>query len=1087
MKIKSTGIRLVLSALACLVLAAACALPAFAWNPGDATSPDNKWVKVNGVDSYQTESYNSKLEYKSGAYHDSGHIYILQHAIAILSRDGYDNWASLLQNNLAHLASGSKHADAHKGRVEIHITLEILWGLVDVYTWAIDLTCAGGCDHYHDLARDDGIDLSGWSLFSDAMDWLVKIITMLGPSQYTYGLVDLDIDVVPDIRAQYPSGLKVCQERFQAAKKAWDGKLLYPDRSALDSAFYELGWACHLLSDLAVAQHLHGEFIGGHSDYEDAADGLGDDTKYPNHHATTAKGLYCFSSVSGSQAVRQLGLSLANTIYPDSDHHQKAEKGNTSQRQMALKKALPPAEKHVAALMAQFLHEAGIPSTTPPLEGYVRDTSGGRIPYAYVFYAPAGYTVQIEQNLSAAELDPKKDWKGWSLIRADANGLYKLPVKKFRKYWLRPAMPGYSFRGETEYNREFGAKTIPALYSAPTISYSKDTLDLYMDRQPAKAVLALAPGQQSQATVKTVKFAGLSVLQTGYRSPLLKPGQALPLSKTSLTTATAEGIYRGVLKADCSASALQTKGSKGILGTSARVVLRVQDLVSVFDGKKLQTTAEVAAVVDKAQLKLMQTRAVAAASAATPAQPLQKQQPSSSTVGDIGQATFAVLQSLLPAKTSTAGAGKGRKLLSAAGSYQGDSGASLLIENGLLLVPAAAGVTLEVAPDSGTGLLSPADASLTLTTDDSGAASFTVQSGTHAGKLVLRYKVVKNTEALDIKPEGVVEILIQPGLDDADPAVETPATLTRNIQVKLVPEFMPLWSGLPYFRERIRIEPGVLPGARPDRARLGSEADRPREPEPGPEARRRGEERREERGRPAGGIDIGGEWHSNVPGAFLVKQEGEKFTWEGIDLRQTGRGRIAGRQLEASWEGAPKSGRAEGEVVEATDDGWAFRIHWSNGMVFFREPRGGEPDPKHPEEPRREEPPPPREPEQPRREEPQPPPREPERPPREEPQPPPRDPQPQPQPQPQQQPVDISGSWTSNMRVVYQVRQQGSNFSLYVSGQPQAHQGTINGRTLQSSWPGRPAAEKVAGEVVQVSDKGRALVIRWSNGIEFKR
>ena len=75
----------------------------------------------------------------------------------------------------------------------------------------------------------------------------------------------------------------------------------------------------------------------------------------------------------------------------------------------------------------------------------------------------------------------------------------------------------------------------------------------------------------------------------------------------------------------------------------------------------------------------------------------------------------------------------------------------------------------------------------------------------------------------------------------------------------------------------------------------------------------------------------------------------------------------------------------------------------------------------------------------------------------------------------------------SNMRIVYQVRQQGNSFTLYISGQSQACQGTINGRTLQSSWPGRPATEKVTGEAAEVSDKGRALVIRWSNGLEFKR
>jgi hypothetical protein len=263
--------------------------------------------------------------------------------------------------------------------------------------------------------------------------------------------------------------------------------------------------------------------------------------------------------------------------------------------------------------------------------------------------------------------------------------------------------------------------------------------------------------------------------------------------------------------------------------------------------------------------------------------------------------------------------------------------------------------------------------------------------------------------------------------------------------------------------------------------RREDEERRPRDPEP--DVRRPDTDKRAEAVPPPAGFDLNGEWHSNIPGAFRIKQSGEEFSWEGIDLRQSGRGRIAGRQIEASWEGESGAGQAKGEVVEATPEGWAFRIQWSNGTIFFRPPRGQEPGVEPKDQPGRDEPPPPpKKPEPPPRGEPQPPRRE-------EPKAPPREPQPPPQPQPQPQPqaIDISGRWTGSMRLVYHFRQEGAAFTWQVEGQSQVLKGTINGRTLRTSWTGRPASEIVTGEIVEASDKGRALLIRWSNGMEFRR
>jgi len=70
---------------------------------------------------------------------------------------------------------------------------------------------------------------------------------------------------------------------------------------------------------------------------------------------------------------------------------------------------------------------------------------------------------------------------------------------------------------------------------------------------------------------------------------------------------------------------------------------------------------------------------------------------------------------------------------------------------------------------------------------------------------------------------------------------------------------------------------------------------------------------------------------------------------------------------------------------------------------------------------------------------------------------------------------------------VYQFKQDGNIFTWQVEGQDQAIRGTISGRTLETSWPGRSTSEKVTGEITEISEQGRALAIRWSNGIVFTR
>jgi hypothetical protein len=97
--------------------------------------------------------------------------------------------------------------------------------------------------------------------------------------------VGLDVDVVPNFFVQYPDAVSQCQQHFNTAVRTWtDGHVLYLQRSQSQSAFYELGWACHLLQDLAVAQHVNDTSFNGHREYEDFADGKGDPARYPDLH-----------------------------------------------------------------------------------------------------------------------------------------------------------------------------------------------------------------------------------------------------------------------------------------------------------------------------------------------------------------------------------------------------------------------------------------------------------------------------------------------------------------------------------------------------------------------------------------------------------------------------------------------------------------------------------------------------------------------------------------------------------------------------------------------------------------------------------
>jgi len=81
--------------------------------------------------------------------------------------------------------------------------------------------------------------------------------------------------------------------------------------------------------------------------------------------------------------------------------------------------------------------------------------------------------------------------------------------------------------------------------------------------------------------------------------------------------------------------------------------------------------------------------------------------------------------------------------------------------------------------------------------------------------------------------------------------------------------------------------------------------------------------------------DISGTWRGSNGLVYSIRQQGNDFAWQVEGQREIGKGKINGRSLQASWSGA-SAGQAQGQIIEATPQGWAMVIHWSNGVVFSR-------------------------------------------------------------------------------------------------------------------------------------------------------
>jgi hypothetical protein len=862
-------------------------------------------------------SYFADLDRTPGyVYHQSAHAYIIEHAIRLLREDGCPNWADFAQANLLHLISGAVHADAYKGRVMIRIQLEVLWGLFseDLFEW--DLTCAGGCEHYHNISDGSGLDLTGFSVLGNAADFLIKILTIYA-SWYSsgMGLVNLDVEVDPRLDFSYPSGATLCGQHYAQALATWrDGTLSYPARSQRESAMYELGWACHLLADLTVAQHLHEMFIGGHASYEDFAEGMGDE---PDLHAV--KGDFVKNFVGNIPPPQQLADNLARFMcLQHPENLDQAEDGGDAERRQALKVALPAAERYTAALMARFMKEIGVPKTAPPLRGYVSvKGKADKIPGAYVYYAPYN---PIEQNVDFKDL-----WRGWSHVRADSQGMYSIPMTGSMRYLIRPVMPGYSFDGTTDANLEFGPKTCPVEYRQAPGVVDTDMLNLYMDPLPKKMVAVMMP-KQKQAVLAKPLPPGLMVKE---RADIVPVGARLTRSGTGISKSLASAVTKSLLETECSMNVIGVRGNDIGLADEAGVNLRVFNYLDIAKGQVVVSAAGVREAVDnfRATWKAAGLPMTASGDLQTTLTGKETLKP----LDVVGPGGLQALKEKLPARQITAPDKAKRNVFSFAPPGVDSLQSSLLMENGLALVPAPRGVEIEVSTLPAPGCLLAASA-VRLTTNDEGLASFRVKAGSHAGKVRLQIKVVKNPAAPQILPSETVEIAVQPRLQGADPLTEAPVVLEPVFLMNTIQATLLTPGPAPaVFRTTIQVSPqgvahgnmDLAPGFRPALRTA---------PVPATKAKI---ERIEPAAAQPRTPDISGTWQSSIGLVYEITQTGSAFTWHVASVNQRAEGTIEGNSVKASWRGLLRRDSATGKVI-LDASGRAVRIEWSNGVVFRR-------------------------------------------------------------------------------------------------------------------------------------------------------
>jgi hypothetical protein len=84
-------------------------------------------------------------------------------------------------------------------------------------------------------------------------------------------------------------------------------------------------------------------------------------------------------------------------------------------------------------------------------------------------------------------------------------------------------------------------------------------------------------------------------------------------------------------------------------------------------------------------------------------------------------------------------------------------------------------------------------------------------------------------------------------------------------------------------------------------------------------------------------------------------------------------------------------------------------------------------------------------------------------------------------------PPNISGRWTSNTGLIYEITQQGNQFKWTVVTLGQTATGTIQGIATTVAWSDRSGSGLAKGTIKVRDASGRPIRIEWNNGVIFTR
>jgi hypothetical protein len=85
------------------------------------------------------------------------------------------------------------------------------------------------------------------------------------------------------------------------------------------------------------------------------------------------------------------------------------------------------------------------------------------------------------------------------------------------------------------------------------------------------------------------------------------------------------------------------------------------------------------------------------------------------------------------------------------------------------------------------------------------------------------------------------------------------------------------------------------------------------------------------------------------------------------------------------------------------------------------------------------------------------------------------------------QQIDLSGTWNSNIGLVYQISQNENKLSYQDPLMHKPVNGVIDGKIVTVSWKEGNALKSIKGTITEVGAAGKAKRVKWQNNVVFHR